>query len=75
MLPGGRPLPAATDLSETVREALARSGALIILCSPAAAASLWVAEEIQTLRALHPDRPILAAVLDGDGLAIGVQIR
>lgn len=59
-------LPAATDLSETVREALAQSGALIILCSPAAAGSLWVAEEIETFRALHPDRPILAAILDGD---------
>lgn len=59
-------LPAATDLSETVREALARSGALIILCSPAAAASLWVAEEIRVFRELHPDRPILAAVLEGD---------
>lgn len=59
-------LPAATDLSETVREALAQSGALIILCSPHAAGSLWVAEEIETFRALHPDRPILAAILDGD---------
>lgn len=59
-------LPAATDLSETVREALAQSGALIVLCSPAAAGSLWVAEEIETFRTLHPDRPILAAVLDGD---------
>src|SRR6185369_17764587 len=26
----------------------------------------WVAEEIETFRRLHPDRPILAAVLDGD---------
>jgi len=59
-------LPAATDLSETVREALARSGALIVLCSRHAAASLWVAEEIETFRKLHPGRPILAAVLDGD---------
>jgi tetratricopeptide (TPR) repeat protein len=59
-------LPAATDLSATVRAALAQSGALIILCSPAAAASLWVAEEIETFRTLHPDRPILAAVLNGD---------
>ena len=59
-------LPAATDLSETVRAALARSGALIVLCSPYAAGSLWVAEEIETFRRLHPDRPILAAVLDGD---------
>lgn len=59
-------LPAATDLSETVKEALAQSGALIILCSPNSAGSLWVAEEIETFRRLHPDRPILAAVLDGD---------
>lgn len=59
-------LPAATDLSETVREALAQSGALIILCSPHAAASLWVAEEIRVFRELHPDRPILAAILEGD---------
>ena len=59
-------LPAATDLSETVREALGRSGALIVLCSPHAAQSLWVAEEIRTFRELHPDRPILAAVVDGD---------
>jgi len=59
-------LPAASDLSETVRTALAQSGALIILCSPHAAGSLWVAEEIETFRTLHPDRPILAAILDGD---------
>jgi tetratricopeptide (TPR) repeat protein len=59
-------LPAATDLSETVHAALAQSGALIILCSPHAAASLWVAEEIETFRRLHPDRPILAAILEGD---------
>ena len=59
-------LPAATDLSETVREALAQSGALIVLCSPSAAQSLWVAEEIKVFRELHPDRPILAAVVDGD---------
>ena len=59
-------LPAATDLSETVREALAQSGALIVLCSPHSAGSLWVAEEIEAFRRLHPDRPILAAILDGD---------
>jgi len=59
-------LPAATDLSETVRAALAGSGALVVLCSPHAAGSLWVGEEIRVFRELHPDRPILAAVLDGD---------
>jgi tetratricopeptide (TPR) repeat protein len=59
-------LPAATDLSETVREALAQSGSLVILCSPHAAASLWVAEEIETFRRLYPDRSILAAIVEGD---------
>ena len=59
-------LPAASDLTETVREALARSGALIVLCSPNAAPSLWVAEEIRLFRELHPDRPVLAAILEGD---------
>ncbi|HYD12907.1 MAG TPA: toll/interleukin-1 receptor domain-containing protein [Allosphingosinicella sp.] len=59
-------LPAAADLSETVRAALAQSGALIILCSPHAVGSLWVEEEIRVFRELHPDRPILAAILDGD---------
>jgi hypothetical protein len=59
-------LPAVADLSETVRSALAQSAALIVICSPAGAASLWVAEEIRTFRALHPDRPVLAAVLAGE---------
>jgi tetratricopeptide (TPR) repeat protein len=59
-------LPAATDLSETVREALAQSASLIVLSSPDAAASLWVAEEIETFRRLYPERPILAAIVEGD---------
>jgi hypothetical protein len=59
-------LPAATDLSETVREALAQSGSLIVLCSPQSAESLWVGEEIKVFRELHPDRPILAAVVEGE---------
>ena len=59
-------LPAAGDLSETVRAALAVSDVLVILCSPAAAASPWVAKEIDTFRALHPGRPIIAAILDGE---------
>lgn len=59
-------LPAAGDLSTTVRAALAVSDHLVILCSPAAAASPWVAREITAFRELHPGRPILAAIIDGD---------
>lgn len=58
-------LSASEDLSEAVKEALAHSQALIVLCSPAAARSLWVAREIELFRALHPDRPVLAALIDG----------
>src|SRR3954466_14006059 len=59
-------LPAAGDLSEKVRAALAASESLVILCSPDAAASPWVAKEISTFRSLHPDRPILAAIAAGE---------
>ncbi len=59
-------LPAATDLSASVRQALTASQALIVLCSPAAKDSHWVAREIALFRELHPDRPILAALLNGE---------
>ncbi|HEX8064776.1 MAG TPA: toll/interleukin-1 receptor domain-containing protein [Allosphingosinicella sp.] len=59
-------LPAAGDLSEKVRAALAVSRNLIILCSPDSAVSPWVAKEIATFRELHPDRPIFTAIARGE---------
>lgn len=59
-------LAAAHDLTAEVRAALAASAALIVVCSPNAAASPWVAREVELFRALHPDRPILAALFDGE---------
>ncbi|MEE9434505.1 MAG: toll/interleukin-1 receptor domain-containing protein [Sphingorhabdus sp.] len=59
-------LPAAQDLSQSVKEALSVSGALVVLCSPAAKASPWVAREIQLFRELHPGRPVLAALIEGE---------
>lgn len=59
-------LPAATDLSAAVKAALAVSDSLIVICSPAAAASPWVAREIETFHALHPARPVLLAIADGE---------
>ncbi|WP_157217261.1 toll/interleukin-1 receptor domain-containing protein [Flavisphingomonas formosensis] len=59
-------LPASDDLSAEVTAALAASDSLIVLCSPDAAASLWVAREIALFRQLHPDRPILAALVRGE---------
>lgn len=58
-------LPAADNLSEEVRTALAGSSCLIVICSPAAKQSLWVAREVELFRSLHPDRPVLAALIEG----------
>ncbi len=59
-------LAAGPDLSQQVREALAASAALIVVASPAAQASRWVAQEIELFRALHPDHPVLAALIGGE---------
>ncbi len=59
-------LAAAPDLTDQVREALAASAALIVVASPQARASRWVEQEIALFRALHPDRPVLAALIAGE---------
>lgn len=57
---------AAHDLSAEVRAALKASRSLIVVCSPAAAASRWVSREVEVFRELHPDAPVLAAVRAGE---------
>lgn len=59
-------LPAAGDLSEKVRAALAASANLIVICSPNSAPSPWVAKEISAYRALHPGRPVFGAIVEGE---------
>lgn len=59
-------LPAAHDLSAEVQAALKESRSLIVVCSPDAAASRWVSREVELYRALHPERPILAAIRSGE---------
>lgn len=59
-------LAAAPSLSDAIRAAIATAEALVVICSPDAAASRWVSEEIALFRSLHPDRPILAAIVRGD---------
>ncbi len=59
-------LSAATSLSEQVQQALSASRALVVICSPDAAASTWVNREIEEFRRIHPDRPILAALISGE---------
>lgn len=59
-------LPASSDLSASVRQALGQSDTLIVVCSPAAAASRWVNEEIRVFREIAPSGVVLAAIVDGE---------
>lgn len=64
-------LSSATDLKDTVKEALAESENLIVLCSPDAAASHWVNEEIRQFALLgHADR-VFCIIVGGELAADG----
>jgi len=62
-------LAAASDLGEEIEEAIAGSRFLIVLCSPAAAKSHWINEEINCFKRLHGEDRILAAIIDGEPFA------
>jgi tetratricopeptide (TPR) repeat protein len=62
-------LAASGDLGHTIREALAASRCLIVLCSPDAAQSRWTNEEIIAFRKLHPKGCVVAAILAGEPFA------
>jgi tetratricopeptide (TPR) repeat protein len=68
-------LAASSDLGQTIRAALKQSRFLIVLCSPAAAASRWVNEEIATFKKLHGDRRVLAAIVGGEPWASEIDGR
>lgn len=65
-------LPAAGDLSAELLGALKRSQFLIVVCSPAAARSTWVNEEVRQFKLLHGGKRgggtarVLALIVDGD---------
>src|SRR5215204_3287254 len=59
-------LAAASDLGEEIEEAIAGSRFLIVLCSPDAAKSHWINEEIACFKRLHGEERILAAILGGE---------
>jgi tetratricopeptide (TPR) repeat protein len=59
-------LPSSTDLAESVRIALAESDAMIVVCSPHAARSRWVDEEIRLFKAMGRDHRIMCLVVGGE---------
>jgi len=62
-------LAASANLAAGIRAALDSSRFLIVLCSPAAAASHWVNAEIDMFKRHRPDGCVLAAIVAGDPFA------
>jgi tetratricopeptide (TPR) repeat protein len=59
-------LPSATDLGELINAALSGSAAQIIICSPNAAQSKWVNEEILAFKRLGREGRILCIIVGGE---------
>lgn len=53
------------DLGDVIRDALRRSEALIVLCSPQSARSRWVDQEIRDFKALGRSDRIFPVIIDG----------
>ena len=68
-------LAASHDLGSEIREALEGSHCLIVLCSPAAAASQWTNAEIELFKRLHPDGCVIAAIVSGEPFASAIKGR
>lgn len=68
-------LAASGDLGTEIREALAASRFLIVLCSPAAANSQWTNAEIDSFKRLRPDGSVLAVIVDGEPFASETDTR
>jgi len=58
-------LAASADLRERVQAALAASSALIVVCSPAAARSSWVDDEIVRFKTLRGEARVFAVIVAG----------
>lgn len=59
-------LPSASDLGSQVKDSLESAESLVVVCSPAAAKSAWVNEEIEYFRSLGREDRIFALIVDGD---------
>lgn len=59
-------LSAATNLSASIKKAMKQSQFLIVVCSPEAAASEWVAKEINEFKKLRDQDHILCLIVAGD---------
>jgi len=68
-------LPSATDLGNLLRAALSSSGSQIVICSPQAAQSKWVNEEILAFKRLGREERIFCLIVGGEPYASGMPGR
>jgi tetratricopeptide (TPR) repeat protein len=59
-------LSSASDLTAKVKDSLESAESLVVICSPAAAQSNWVNEEIDYFKSLGRESRIFALIVDGD---------
>ncbi len=59
-------LPTSSDLSKAIQEALEQSQFLIVVCSPHAASSNWVNEEVLAFKRMGRADRVLALIVDGE---------
>ena len=59
-------LKASPNLSDEIQSALEKSLFLVVVCSPRAAQSQWVNEEIRFFKTLGRDQQVLCLIVDGE---------
>jgi WD40 repeat protein len=59
-------LASSSDLSAEIEKALAQSEFLIVICSPHAAKSEWVNQEVSSFKRMGREHRIRALIVDGD---------
>jgi len=59
-------LSSSADLSASVKESLESSESLVVICSPTAAASEWVSDEVSYFQSLGRHDRVFALIVDGD---------
>lgn len=66
-------LPSGASLPNVIHDALVDSEALIVICSPSAANSIWVNEEIRIFQRLGRHDNIFCVIVDGEPNSGGEQ--
>jgi eukaryotic-like serine/threonine-protein kinase len=64
---------ASADLGTSINEALRLSRYLIVICSPRAAESRWVNEEVMAFKRLGREQRVLALIIEGEPNASGPE--